>query len=226
MTTLVNMALRAQLALNDTEAGTWEQETLESWILDAVKDYSQYFPRVQTSALTVTSETGHAYDLPADFLNVILVEYPTGEDPPAYLLRRARTRPDFYDHPGYYDVEPSKAAFGYAQIYFSEEPQAGEEWQVTYHGTHDSTLDPSDVITVPQDHEYLLILFVIWQAFKERAASQVQDPDTTSDVLQKSVNAASLAEQEYRKAIKNAEAHKAEGGPTGPWRSDIYDPIY
>jgi hypothetical protein len=82
------------------------------------------------------------------------------------------------------------------------------------------------VVTVPEEHEFLLALYVIWTAFKERAATQLQDPDTTSDVLQKTVNAEMQAHQEYRTAIRNAEVHRAEGGWTGPWKTDIYDPIY
>ena len=227
MTTLAAIADRAQIVLNDSGVGTWPQATVESWICDAIRDYSQYFPRVQTSELTVTSETGHEYDLPADFLNVILVEFPTGEDPPKYLTRRARTHPHFYNREGYYDVEPNKSGYLYGVLYFSEEPVAGETWKLTYFATQDATYSYStDTITVPENHEYLLILFTIWQAFKERAATHIQDPDTTSDILQKMVNAANLAEQEYRRAIKNAEAHKAEGGPAGPWRVDIHDPIY
>lgn len=227
MTTLLQLADRCQLALNDAGAGTWPQATVEAWVLDAIRDYSQYFPRTKTATTTIAiDDAGHEFDLPADFLSMILVEFPTGQDPPQYLLRRARTHEAFWDYESYYDVEPSGDADSAGTLYLSEEPANGESYALTYTAQHDTGLESGDDITVREDHESILILYVIWQAFKERMATQEQDPDTTIHLLQQMVRAADQAEAEYRRALQRAESHRAEGGYTGPWRADVHDPIY
>jgi hypothetical protein len=227
MTTLVNLQERCELALNDATNATWGAETLQQWILDAIRDYSQYFPRLQTATTTIsTASPGHSFDLPTDFLSVLLVEFPTGEDPPEYLTRRSRTHPQFYDYEGYYDVEASHDATGTGTLYLSEEPSNGESFVLTYHATHATDLDDTDTITVREDHEEILILFVVWTAFKERAATEQQDPDTTIHLLQQIVKAAEQAEAEYRRALRRAESHRADGGWAGSWTADVYDPIY
>ena len=127
MTTLLQLADRCQLALNDSGVGTWPQATVEAWVLDAIRDYSQYFPRVRTSTTTITtpSSTPHVFDLPGDFLAVVLVEFPDGEDPPEYLQLRSRTRDGFWDYTGFYDIEPSHDAATAGKLYLSENVRAG-----------------------------------------------------------------------------------------------------
>jgi hypothetical protein len=227
MTTLLQLADRAQLALNDSGVGTWPQATVEAWCLDAIRDYSQFFPRTRTSTTTIAiDDAGHEFDLPTDFLAVILVEFPDGEDPPEYLERRARTRAAFWDYEGYYDVEPSHDAGTAGTLFLSEEPANGEAYTLTWLAPHDTDLVSGDTITVPEDHESILILYVLWQATRERMATEEQDPDTTIHLLRQMVNAAEQAEADYRRALERAQDHVAPGGWTGPWRADVHDPIY
>ena len=225
-TALDILADRIQLMLNDAAVGTWPQATIESWVCEAIRDYSQYFPRTRTVSQLVTSSPDHTWDLQPDFLGIIQVEYPTGENPPEYLTLRSRRHDNFWDEEGYYDIEPSGDAVTQGVLYLSEIPTAGEYIGVTYLAPHDPDLGSSDKITVPVEHEFLLELHVLWTAFKERAATHLQDPDTTTMVLQKMVNAEMQAHEEYRRAIRNAEQHRSKGGWTGPWKTDIYDPIY
>ena len=225
MTLLSNLRDRIQEMLNDTGAGTWSTTTLEKWCNDAIRDYSQYFPRVKRTKTLISSAT-HEHSLPTDFISLIMLEYPEGEDPPAFLERRARTHDQFWGYEGYYDLEPRKDANDTGKFWTSEETANGEYFEITYYAPHDSSLASNSTVTVPTEHEFLIELYVIWTAFKERAATHLQDPDTTSDILQKMVNAEMQAHEEYRRAIRNAEVHRSEGGWTGPWRADIHDPIY
>ena len=228
MTTLLQLADRCQLALNDSGVGTWPQATVEAWVLDAIRDYSQYFPRVRTSTTTIETpgDTPHELDLPTDFLAMLLVEFPDGEDPPKYLDVKSRTRSGFWDCEGYYDIEPSHDAAAAGTLFLSEAPTAGEAYTLTWLATHDTNLDPGDTITVPEDHESILLLYVLWQACRERMATQQQDPDTTIHLLQQLVKASEQSEAEYRRALQRAQSHVAPGGWTGPWTADVYDPIY
>ena len=230
-TTLAEIADRAQLTLNDAAAGTWPQATVEAWVVEAIRDYTQSFPRTVKSTITVgAAPVGHEFDLSADYISMILVEYPGDEDPPTYLKRRHRTHPQFYGYEGYYDVEPSGDMTNVGSLFLSEEPTTGEKIYWTAKCHHDTTLVSGDDITVPEHHEGLLLLFVLWQAFKERLATEEQDPDTTLaghvTLLQNLVKGATQAEKEYKGALERAKANVAEGGPTGQWTVDDHDRIY
>jgi hypothetical protein len=158
-------------------------------------------------------------------IDVVRVEYPTGEDPPVYLDRWDHRHPDFFDQEGYYDVQIDDDT-GNGTLWLSFTPTYMDYIGILYTAPHDTSLDPADAITVRADHESILILFVIWQAVKERVATHLQDPDTTSDILQKMTNSEMQAEQEYLRAIRNARGRHTDSAYTGPWRSDAYDPIY
>ena len=230
-TTLAELADRAQLTLNDAGAGTWPQATVESWCIDAIRDYSQLFPRTITYTITIGApDPGHVFDLTADVIGIILVEYPGEEDPPVYLKRRHRTHTSFYGREGYYDYEPSHDATASPQLYLSEEPGNGEKIIVTAKAHPDVTLVSGDDITVPAHHEGILILYVLWQAFKERLSTEEQDPDTTLaghvTLLQQLVKGATQAEEEYRRALDRAQAARSESGTTGPWTADDHDRVY
>lgn len=231
MTTLTQLADRAQLQLNDATAGTWPQATVEQWCIDAIADYSQSFPRTREIAVQISgADPGHAFNMTTDTIDVVLVEYPSGEDPPEYLKRRPRTHPNFYDYEGYYDIQLTHDSQEYPQIYLSEEPSDGETITMTVKAHHDVMLQGGDDITVPVEHESILILYVLWQAFKERLATEQQDPDTTLQgavtLLQQLVKGAQQAEAEYRRALERAKAARSESAITGPWTADTHDRIY
>ena len=230
-TTLAEIADRAQLTLNDAGAATWPQATVEAWVIEAIREYTQSFPRTVRSTITIGAPSpGHEFDLTADYIAMILVEFPGDEDPPVYLKHRHRTHPQFYGYEGYYDVEPSGDMTEVPTLFLSEEPANGDKicWTAKCH--HDTTLVSGDDITVPEHHEGLLLLFVLWQAFKERLATEEQDPDTTLaghvTLLQNLVKGAIQAEREYKQALKRAKMNVADGGYSGPWAADQHDRIY
>ena len=232
MATIADVADRAQLTLNDAAAGTWPQATVEAWIADAMRDYSQYFPRVVESYVDALGGTPtHIILLPTDFMEMILVEFPRGEDPPAYLERRSMHAQTFWEVDGYYDIIPveQEAVDGntatQARLVLSRLPLATEGYTIRYLAAHSGS-GSSDTVTVRSDHQPLLILYALWQAMKERAATHLQDPDTTSDILQKMVNAEMQAHEEYRRGINNAQQKRSQSGWTGPWKADGFDPIY
>ena len=230
-TTLAQLADRAQVTLNDAAAGTWPQATIEEWVIEAIRDYTQSFPRTIRSSITISSGSpGHEFSLTDDYISMILVEFPGDQDPPVYLKHRRRTHPRFYNYEGYYDIEPSGDMTSVAKLYLSEEPENGDKIYWTAKCHHDTTLVSGDDLTVPEHHEGLLLLFVLWQAFKERLATEEQEPDTTLaghvTLLQQLVKGATQAEKEYKAALNRAKANVAEGGFSGPWEVDDHDRIY
>jgi hypothetical protein len=229
-TTLAQLADRAQLTLSDSGAGTWPQATVESWVLDAIRDYSQQFPKTEDMAINSggSAPDSYSWDLTADTLGIILVEYPIDQDPPVYLKRRARTHPQFFGHQGYYDIEYSHQQESTPVLWVSQYPTTNIRVTALTH--HDTDLGSSDNVTVPEYHHNLIILYVLWQAFKERLSSEEQDPDTSLagnvTFLQQLVKGAKQAEEEYRRALQRAEQARSQSDITGPWKVDKHDPIY
>jgi hypothetical protein len=231
LTTLADLADRCQITLSDSAAGTWSQNTVEEWVVDGIRDYSQRFPRTDTISITFSGASpGHQFDVSTDVIALVLVEYPGDQDPPVYLKRRPRTHSQFYGYEGYYDYLVTNDATEYCVLYLSEEPSDGEKAYITYLCHHDVTLLSGDDITVPVTHEGIIELYVIWQAFKERLSAEMQDPDKSLagnvTLLQQLVKGARQAEEEYRRALQRAQESRSQGGITGPWTVDDDDRIY
>jgi hypothetical protein len=236
-TVLYEIADRAQLALGDALAATWPQATVEAWLLEAIRDYSQHFKRTRATSRTLTTaEAGqHSFDLPNDFIGMIAVEYPGDQDPPVYLERLSRRNPAFWGQAGFYDIETTSDADwdpvgddleNPPMLWISDEVEAAKKIAFTYTATHDATITAEDQCTVPDEHQHLLIKFVVWQAMVEREAVEAQSPDTTIRMLQQFKLATQAAESAYRSALADAKKTLSGGGYTGPWKSDVYDPIY
>lgn len=231
MAILSAVADRAQNALNDAAAGTWSQTIIEEWVCEAIRDYNLYFHRtvkavssIATSATTLT--------LSRLAREVLHVEYPYNETPPQYLTRKNRYAPDFYDSDDNFDFEPV-GEYGTTDdggtspyLIFSSAPTVGEQIAVFYGALHTAELASGDQVSVPDEHQHLLVLFVLWKAHSERTITEAQDPDTTIRMINQMKQAAMAAEQDYRRAIKQALQAAAQGGWTPPWKMDTYDRIY
>ena len=74
-------ALRARCRLILASTADWPDASLDAWIGDAIRFYSNEFPRLIRHTLTLVTGT-QVYALPADCLVVVGVEYPAGEHPP------------------------------------------------------------------------------------------------------------------------------------------------
>ncbi|MGD8626206.1 MAG: hypothetical protein PVJ34_16835 [Anaerolineae bacterium] len=225
MPTLEEIANRAQNVLADSAAATWSQATVQEWITDAIKEYSTTFPRQLGTTVSTSADT-HNYTLPSDFLEMLLVEYPTGEDPPEYLERLNRKDPRFWHSDDFYDVEHKRDAQADGVLWISDDPAGTETVTLTYLGHHDLTLAADDSITVPAEHEHLLILWVVWRAHQEREADELQNPDTTIRMLHQMKLATEAAERAYYKALNEAKEQRSDGGWTVPWKIDTHDRIY
>ena len=81
-------------------------------------------------------------------------------------------------------------------------------------------------IQLPEHHEHLLILFVLWKAHQHRISKELQGPDTTIQLMSQFKAAAWEARDAYHQAIRNAEERQLSSGYTGTWKSDDFDRIY
>ena len=204
------------------DQSTWPATRLNSWISDAIRDYSIYFPlRVEATIDCLADTREYSLTSYTGIMGLTLVEYPKGEDPPRYLTRRPRSGASFLDLP-VYDIlgdPPQKLIIG-------EEPEATEDIFIVYMAMHTIPTADDDTLTMPDYHFEGIKLFVQWQAVKALEMDEAQDPNTTSILLSMLGLNSGRAERLYRTKIREYIAKTSPGGYAGPWSSDEYDRVY
>jgi G:T-mismatch repair DNA endonuclease (very short patch repair protein) len=184
-TTLQNLIDAIEADLADSGNATWAAADIQQWCRDAIADYSTHFPRTLTEDIT-TAANDRKYDLPAGFIEVLTVEYPSGQDPPEYLARRPHDHPNFWIDSGYFDIVERDDDTDVSEIWISEKPAASETVSVLYHAIHlqDTTdLTTSDNLTVRERHHYILKKYVFWQAYEQLKATEQASPTSNSSLL-------------------------------------------
>lgn len=225
-TTIANVRDLAQLALGDAAGTVWPDATVDAWVTEAIQDYSQHFKRIATQTIDCVDDQ-HNYDLNYDVREIISVEYPTGDDPPAYLDRRSRKDPSFWQSDAYYDFEPSYQEIQATSVYppvlwISAEPDDSEDIEITYHGHYYH----ATYCLVPDEHTSLLVLYVQWKALVERMNTQAQAPDYTLSIVAQLRGAAEQARAAYEKALNTAIQASSRSLPTPHWQMDGTDRVY
>ena len=226
MTTLAQLADRAQTILDDSAEAIWSQATVEALALDAIREYSTHFPRRRSTTISAVADQ-HEYTLPADFQSVISVEYPTGEDPPDYLTRLDYQDPNFWNAGDHYDIVDLADASDTAELWLSDDPDGTESIEIHYLADHDAGIGSGGTITVPERHETILILYVIWQAQLILQHNEEQNPTSNSSLLMSQLATnADRARRSYVQALSRAlYAHEGRSA-RATWRMDKYDRIY
>src|SRR5665647_1493828 len=92
------------VALGDSSGITWDRTTrMWQFCIEAILTFPILRPMLDDH--TNGNAIVYSYDLPEYFREVISVEYPIGGQPPTYLARKSHLAPDFYEFPGFYDVD-------------------------------------------------------------------------------------------------------------------------
>jgi hypothetical protein len=223
MTTLVQLVQQCRNLIGDWASTYYDSTVLTDYVSRGIEELSKYFPLVKEYELSTTLNV-RVYDLESDFLEALSVEYPTGEDPPVYLLRRSYTHPDFWSQNGYYDIVRSEDATSTnpTQIYISQKPAAGETITVKYHGTHNPL---AETVTLPDHLLHLVALFVRWKVWQEIATAEGMDPDQTKLLAATQEVNSTRAERIYRKALDEARAAFVESARVR-WKMDKHDRVY
>jgi len=200
---------------------------IDEWINDAIRDISLHFPRVIVSTLSTTLND-REYDLELSFIAPLSVEYPTGEDPKEYLLRRSRLHKDFWSQDGYYDILLTQTSDDTNDIQFimSEKPPADETVTIWHTAVHNELSGASDETTIQDRHLHLISLFVRWKAWQELATSEGMDPDPIKLLSATQEVNAGRAERSYRAALREAKASESESAIVTGWSPDRFDRVY
>jgi hypothetical protein len=203
--TFSNLITQISYEMVDT---SWDDAYVGYWLNMAIRDYSKYFPLVKIQTIT-TLLNDNQYDLASDFMDVIAVEYPTGETPPQYLSRRAFTQPDFWESDYWYDIIEHKDDTDPDELLISKTTLAADDSiDVHYHGHHALIANPASVTgncTVPVYHHNLLSLYVFWQNALSLANTEQQSPTSSSSLLMAQLaQNARRAENAYHVALQQA----------------------
>ena len=207
MTTFAELVNRCEQNLNDEANATWTAEQIIKWLNDAIRDYSQHFPRIKTQTISAIADT-NAYDLNSDFMGILSVEYPTGEDPQEYISRLDWKHADFWTSNKWYDILPRSDETDDSEIWISDDPAGTESIEVQYHAHHDLVTDAEDTsgdVTVPPNHQGILVKFTLWQATIHLLLAEQKSPTSNSSLLmaQLSQNARRF-EASYHTALQQA----------------------
>ncbi len=161
-------AIRADL--KDTGATPkWPDSDLYVFWLDAVRDYSQWFPYVPTR-LAMTGDGTGPYALPADYMDVIFVEVPENR-----FLEERTPRPGVR-----YPSQSGKPFHWYllgSNLMLDVAPLDADEVLLTYKAVHaipDSVNDDTATLTIPDiDHELprLYVQAKVYGQMRQRQAS-------------------------------------------------------
>jgi hypothetical protein len=199
---------------------------LTDFINRAIEDLSIYFPLYSEYDISCTAHA-HTYDLENYIKGVVSVEYPQGEDPPRYSLRKSYTDPDFWIHDGYYDIIKYQSSDSTVppQIVVSDTTILAQKIRIKCIIDHSALADPGDECTVLERHTNLILQFVRWKAFQYLSAKESEDPSPLNTRASSFEINAQRAELAYRDALKAAASAESESAQA-PWKMDRFDSIY
>jgi hypothetical protein len=181
-TTLTQLIDKCEADLADSGNAVWSAADIETWLRDAIADYSAHFPRTVTAELAM-SLNDREYDLAADFQEAVTVEYPKDEDPPRFLQRRPHSHPDFWSEDGYYDIIYRDDNNDANELWISTKPAAGEKIDAMFLAHHVFTSVVATEITVPDEHHHILRKYVMWQAVHQLKVAEEASPTSNSSLL-------------------------------------------
>jgi hypothetical protein len=216
------------VALGDINGSIWSREdVIFPWCLEALRS----FPILRPMFYDYSDLAANVYEftLPADFREVISVEYPIGQQPPAYCLRKRRTDPNFYDADNFYDVDHNYDKGEGWVMHISTLISAPAHVHVEYLANHDteSMADESDsFITVPDEYESLLVNQVICRAYRERLGNYMLDPTAHSSIIQQLTDMVMKMEQTYRQQVEDAQNRLVNSIVTSHKQVDKFDRVY
>lgn len=222
--TAQNLVDAAQVALNDSGAAEFAEATLLQFLNEAIREYSQHFPRISTDDITAVADT-RTYALEWDVINILAVEYPAGDDPPQYLTRVAYKRPSFYSG-NHYDFLARLDLTTPPSLLLSFDPTADETITVRYQHPHDHSLILSDNCTVPSEHHHVLLQYIMFAAARYLQATEEATPTGSSSLIMSQLASDTRRyELAYLNAINRILYQRRGQSEAVSWRMDT-DRIY
>lgn len=226
-TTFTQLLTDCLVALGDPSALTWSRTSVMwPWCIEAMKTFPILRPMrdEHTNGITLV----YSFAAADDFREMISVEYPVGQQPPVYLVRKNRFDPDFYKMSGYYDNDHDYSAGTGWFIYISGGIAKLAHVCIQYLANHDVAMADDDtvLITVPDEYENILIAQVICRAYRERLSYFMQNPTAQTNVIMQYTDMVQKAEESYYAMLASAQLKLADSKIIGDKEVDKYDRVY
>lgn len=226
--TFSSLLTDCSVALGDAAGTTFDRtDVIWPWCVEAIRVFPILRPMYKDESLVLGST--HVFDLNSDFREMISVEYPIGQTPPHYLIRKNRLDPDFYSSDEYYDVDHNYAdGVGYV-VYTSALLKAPVHVYLQYLANHEiATLedDSLEEITIPDEYIEILIDYVLCRGYRERLGFYMQDPTAHMTVINQMTQLVYRAEENYRMVVEAAQKRLAFSKIGTHLAADKYDRVY
>jgi hypothetical protein len=213
---LSGLADICQLALNDSGAAIWSQQTVQEWVLEGIRDYSNHCQRTSIEYYATDAYT-YTFNAPLACLDVVTLSRETDEEGfYQYLTRYNHQDPRFYEEDDYYDWLPSHDRFYSGVIHLSKATVPGDVLQLTYKSLYYvyefAGADPE--ILVADEDLPIIVQYVVWRALTERflhilslnppSGGSSADPDHWGNRLGDLRQAIELARDHYTASLTAA----------------------
>jgi len=213
------------VSLGDDDASTWSRtDKIWPWAIEAM----MAFPILRGMELEYTMlAASHKVTLPADFREIISVEYPIDQEPPAYLTRLNHLDPLFYQAETYYDIDRDyKTGKGWF-LFVAKKLAIGEKVRINYLANHSTDVDDvNKLITIPDEYENILVAYVVAKAYRERLGAFMQDPTAHTSIILQMTDMVNKAEINYNQLVLRAQEKLAESRSSPHMASDKFDRVY
>jgi hypothetical protein len=217
---------------------TWTAAQLLAWIQNAIADYSIHFPRRMSTSIDATAGA-RLYNLPYNVHGIIDVEYlplGTSETPRRFLTRMDWHLDEFFSTTDVYDwftrVESDAGTQPSTIIVNPATAADADTYTVNYFGDHVRPAIGADIISVPDRHLNIVLLYIRWQAILElstgvKRASYIAPGGMGGGTVAQPYSEIDLKRtmESYQSAIALAKKAESESA-TLHWDMDKYGRVY
>ena len=206
--------------IGDPLEGTWSRTNeVWYWLIEAIRE----FPILRPMTADLTFVADHYHDLPADFIEIITVEYPIGEDPPRFNIRRDHTDEDF-ESDYYYDIDKDYAD-GTGHLLWMGQVVASDV-RINYLAPHDTAAAEGMVLTIPDQYINILEEYCVIRAWTERLSTEIANPTAHASTISQINQAVEYHRKRYQEIIQKAITEMVTSKIVPNRRLDKFDRIY
>jgi hypothetical protein len=222
MTLFGSFLTRVMYSLGDPTEAHWSRSNeVWYWLIEAIRE----FPILRPMSADVSDASDrHQIELPADFKEVIAVQWPITSEMRMHT-RRSRLAAGFYSG-DYYDVDRDYAAGSGWMLWMGREVPYAQPVRVSYLALHDTAMGENTPLTVPDQYLNILTEYCLLRAWTERLSNEIRDPTAHSATIAEINRAIAGHRQTYHKLVDQAVRELTTSRVTLDHRLDGHDRIY
>lgn len=222
MTAFGILLTRIMYSLGDPLEAHWSRTNeVWYWLIEAIRE----FPILRPMTADVSDNLDrHRIELPADFIDIVNVQWPITADM-RYHTRRNRLEDDFYDG-DYYDIERDFSTGSGWILWMGQEVPFAQPARVNYLALHDTAMGELTTVSVPEQYHNILQEYCILRAWTERLSNEIRNPTAHAETIAE-INRVIAEHRATYNALVNQAAKELTTSRIGNnRRADKYDRIY